>query len=213
MKILITGGAGFIGSALIRHFINNTNHKVLNLDKLSYSGNLDSLKSVSSSSNYFFKKIDICNKRLVEKVFKTFQPEIIMHLAAESHVDRSIIRSNEFIQTNIFGTYNLLETSRRYWRELGESRKKKFRFHHVSTDEVYGELKNKFDFFNEETSYKPNSPYSASKASSDHLVRAWGRTYNLPFVLSNCSNNYGPYQVNHKLALLLQCFFFHYFRQ
>lgn len=199
MKILITGGAGFIGSALIRHFINNTNHKVLNLDKLSYSGNLDSLKSVSSSSNYFFKKIDICNKRLVEKVFKTFQPEIIMHLAAESHVDRSIIRSNEFIQTNIFGTYNLLETSRRYWRELGESRKKKFRFHHVSTDEVYGELKNKFDFFNEETSYKPNSPYSASKASSDHLVRAWGRTYNLPFVLSNCSNNYGPYQFPEKL--------------
>ncbi len=199
MKILITGGAGFIGSALIRHFINNTNHKVLNLDKLSYSGNLNSLKSVSSSSNYFFKKIDICNKRLVEKVFKTFQPEIIMHLAAESHVDRSIIRSNEFIQTNIFGTYNLLETSRRYWRELSESRKKKFRFHHVSTDEVYGELKNKFDFFNEETSYKPNSPYSASKASSDHLVRAWGRTYNLPFVLSNCSNNYGPYQFPEKL--------------
>lgn len=199
MKILITGGAGFIGSALIRHFINKTDHKVLNIDKLSYSGNLLSLESISSSANYFFKKIDICNMRLVQKVFKNFQPEIIIHLAAESHVDRSINRPHEFIQTNILGTYSLLETSRRYWEELSRSRKKKFRFHHVSTDEVYGELQNKFDLFNEDTSYKPNSPYSASKASSDHLVRAWGRTYNLPFVLSNCSNNYGPYQFPEKL--------------
>jgi dTDP-glucose 4,6-dehydratase len=199
LKILVTGGAGFIGSALIRYFINKTNHKILNLDKLSYSGNLKSLQSVALSSNYVFKKIDICNVKLVEKIFKNFQPDIIMHLAAESHVDRSILESKEFIQTNILGTYNLLETSRRYWNELTFNRKKKFRFHHISTDEVYGELQNKYDLFNEKTSYKPNSPYSASKASSDHLVRAWGRTYNLPFVLSNCSNNYGPYQFPEKL--------------
>ena len=199
MKILVTGGAGFIGSALIRHFINETNHKILNLDKLSYSGNLKSLQSVALSSNYVFKKIDICNVKLVEKIFKSFQPDIIMHLAAESHVDRSIVESKEFIQTNILGTYNLLETSRRYWNELTVNKKKKFRFHHISTDEVYGELHNKYELFNEKTSYKPNSPYSASKASSDHLVRAWGRTYNLPFVISNCSNNYGPYQFPEKL--------------
>jgi dTDP-glucose 4,6-dehydratase len=199
LKILITGGAGFIGSALIRYFINKTNHKILNLDKLSYSGNLKSLQSVALSSNYVFKKIDICNVKLVEKIFKSFQPDIIMHLAAESHVDRSILKSKEFIQTNILGTYNLLETSRRYWNELTVNKKKKFRFHHISTDEVYGELHNKYELFNEKTSYKPNSPYSASKASSDHLVRAWGRTYNLPFVISNCSNNYGPYQFPEKL--------------
>ncbi len=199
MKILVTGGAGFIGSALIRHFINETNHKILNLDKLSYSGNLKSLQPVALSSNYVFKKIDICNGKLVEKIFKSFQPDIIMHLAAESHVDRSILKSMEFIQTNILGTYNLLEISRRYWNELTVNKKKKFRFHHISTDEVYGELHNKYELFNEKTSYKPNSPYSASKASSDHLVRAWGRTYNLPFVISNCSNNYGPYQFPEKL--------------
>jgi dTDP-glucose 4,6-dehydratase len=199
LKILVTGGAGFIGSALIRYFINKTNHKILNLDKLSYSGNLKSLQSVALSSNYVFKKIDICNVKLVEKIFKSFQPDIIMHLAAESHVDRSIVESKEFIQTNILGTYNLLETSRRYWNELTVNKKKKFRFHHISTDEVYGELHNKYELFNEKTSYKPNSPYSASKASSDHLVRAWGRTYNLPFVISNCSNNYGPYQFPEKL--------------
>jgi dTDP-glucose 4,6-dehydratase len=143
LKILVTGGAGFIGSALIRHFINETNHKILNLDKLSYSGNLKSLQSVALSSNYVFKKIDICNVKLVEKIFKSFQPDIIMHLAAESHVDRSIVESKEFIQTNILGTYNLLETSRRYWNELTVNKKKKFRFHHISTDEVYGELHNK----------------------------------------------------------------------
>jgi dTDP-glucose 4,6-dehydratase len=199
LKILVTGGAGFIGSALIRHFINETNHKILNLDKLSYSGNLKSLQPVALSSNYVFKKIDICNGKLVEKIFKSFQPDIIMHLAAESHVDRSILKSMEFIQTNILGTYNLLEISRRYWNELTVNKKKKFRFHHISTDEVYGELHNKYELFNEKTSYKPNSPYSASKASSDHLVRAWGRTYNLPFVISNCSNNYGPYQFPEKL--------------
>lgn len=199
MKILITGGAGFIGSSLIRHFINKTNHKILNLDKLSYSGNLKSLQSIALSSNYLFKKVDICNFKLVEKNFKNFQPDIVMHLAAESHVDRSILKSKEFIYTNILGTYNLLEISRRYWNELCIKRKKRFRFHHISTDEVYGELHNKYDLFNEKTSYKPNSPYSASKASSDHLVRAWGRTYNLPFVISNCSNNYGPYQYPEKL--------------
>ena len=199
MKILVTGGAGFIGSALIRYFINKTKHKILNLDKLSYSGNLKSLQPVALSSNYVFKKIDICNGKLVEKIFKSFQPDIIMHLAAESHVDRSILKSKEFIYTNILGTYNLLEISRRYWNELSINRKKRFRFHHISTDEVYGELHNKYDLFNEKTSYKPNSPYSASKASSDHLVRAWGRTYNLPFVISNCSNNYGPYQFPEKL--------------
>lgn len=199
MKILITGGAGFIGSALIRHFINKTNHKILNLDKLSYSGNLASLQSIALSSNYLFKKVDICDVKLVEKNFKNFQPDIIMHLAAESHVDRSILKSKEFIYTNILGTYNLLEISRRYWNELSTNRKKKFRFHHISTDEVYGELRNKYDLFNEKTSYKPNSPYSASKASSDHLVRAWGHTYNFPFVISNCSNNYGPYQFPEKL--------------
>lgn len=199
MKILITGGAGFIGSALIRYFINKTNHKILNLDKLSYSGNLKSLQSIALSSNYLFKKVDICDVKLVEKNFKNFQPDIIMHLAAESHVDRSILKSKEFIYTNILGTYNLLEISRRYWNELSINRKKIFRFHHISTDEVYGELHNKYDLFNEKTSYKPNSPYSASKASSDHLVRAWGRTYNLPFVISNCSNNYGPYQFPEKL--------------
>ncbi len=199
MKILVTGGAGFIGSALIRYFINKTNYKILNIDKLSYSGNLKSLESVSLSSCYFFKKVDICNYKIVEKIFKNFQPDIIMHLAAESHVDRSILKSKKFIQTNILGTYNLLEISRKYWNELVSNRKKKFRFHHISTDEVYGELHNKYELFNEKTSYKPNSPYSASKASSDHLVRAWGRTYNLPFVISNCSNNYGPYQFPEKL--------------
>jgi dTDP-glucose 4,6-dehydratase len=199
LKILITGGAGFIGSALIRYFINKTNHKILNLDKLSYSGNLKSLQSIALSSNYLFKKVDICDVKLVEKNFKNFQPDIIMHLAAESHVDRSILKSKEFIYTNILGTYNLLEISRRYWNELSINRKKIFRFHHISTDEVYGELHNKYELFNEKTSYKPNSPYSASKASSDHLVRAWGRTYNLPFVISNCSNNYGPYQFPEKL--------------
>jgi dTDP-glucose 4,6-dehydratase len=199
LRILVTGGAGFIGSTLIKYIIKKTNHEIFNIDKLSYAANLKSLSPVSHSKKYNFKKVDICNLKLLNKIFRNFRPQIVMNLAAESHVDRSIIKSNEFIKTNILGTHTLLEVSKKYFNELTNSQKKKFRFHHISTDEVYGELENKSDLFNEETSYRPNSPYSASKASSDHLVRAWGRTYNLPFVISNCSNNYGPYQFPEKL--------------
>jgi len=199
MKFLITGGAGFIGSAVIRHLTFDSDHKVLNLDKLTYAGNLESLASVASSDRYQFIQADICDADALKKIFNDFRPDIIMHLAAESHVDRSIDGPAEFIQTNIVGTYQLLEVSRAYWQSLSGDKQSRFRFHHVSTDEVYGDLEVTSDLFLETTSYKPSSPYSASKASSDHLVRAWYRTYGLPIVITNCSNNYGPYQFPEKL--------------
>jgi dTDP-glucose 4,6-dehydratase len=202
-KFLITGGAGFIGSALIRHIINKTKHRVLNIDKLTYAGNLDSLKQIDKCNRYFFKKIDICNKKKVKKIIFNYKPNIVIHLAAESHVDRSIDGPQEFINTNILGTYNLLEVTRNYFMNLKGSKKKNFIFHHVSTDEVYGDLKKKKNFFTEKTPYAPNSPYSASKASSDHLVRAWHRTFKLPIIITNCSNNYGPYQFPEKLIPLI----------
>ena len=199
MKILITGGAGFIGSAVIRHLISNTEHTVLNIDKLTYAGNLDSLDIVAGSPRYYFSKTDICDYKALNKIFSDFQPEIVIHLAAESHVDRSIDSPSLFIKTNIVGTYNLLEVARGYWLKLSEKQKSSFRFHHVSTDEVYGDLDGVSDLFTEVTPYAPSSPYSASKASSDHLVRAWHRTYGLPVVLTNCSNNYGPFHFPEKL--------------
>lgn len=199
--ILVTGGAGFIGSALIRFLINETSHKVVNLDKLTYAGNLESLDSVSSSPRYTFLKGDICDKELVNSVFREHKPAIVMHLAAESHVDRSITDASDFIQTNVIGTYTLLEAARSFYNELDDVSASNFRFHHISTDEVYGDLGPE-GFFTEETSYKPSSPYSASKASSDHLVRAWGRTYGLPIVVTNCSNNYGPFHYPEKLIPL-----------
>ena len=198
-KILITGGAGFIGSALIRHIIGDTKHSVVNIDKLTYSGNLESLKAVESSQYYTFEQVDICNENELEKVFKKNQPDIIIHLAAESHVDRSIDGPSEFIQTNIIGTFTLLEQSKNYWQSLKGDKKNNFRFLHVSTDEVYGDLEGTTDYFSEDTAYDPSSPYSASKASSDHLVRAWHRTYGLPVLITNCSNNYGPCQFPEKL--------------
>lgn len=202
MKIVVTGGAGFIGSALIRYLINETNHDVINLDKLTYAGNLESLASVSSSKRYSFVQLDICDQQGVDKVLNEYQPELIMHLAAESHVDRSIDGPAEFIQTNIVGTFTLLSAARQYWDSLPTDKKDNFRFHHISTDEVYGDL-NETDLFTEETPYAPSSPYSASKASSDHLVRAWHRTYGLPVILTNCSNNYGPYHFPEKLIPLV----------
>lgn len=203
MKILVTGGAGFIGSAVIRHIIKNTQDSVINLDKLTYAGNLDSLTSISDSERYSFEQVDICNADELKRVFAEHQPDAIMHLAAESHVDRSIDGPAEFIQTNIVGTYNLLEVARAYWTTLPESRKQVFRFHHISTDEVYGDLEGTTDLFTETTAYAPSSPYSASKASSDHLVRAWQRTYGLPTLITNCSNNYGPYHFPEKLIPLV----------
>jgi len=203
MKYLITGGAGFIGSAVIRHLIQDLNQEVINVDKLTYAGNLESLESVSNSPLYTFEQVDICNSEELQRVFKQHQPDKIMHLAAESHVDRSIDGPAEFIQTNIVGTYNLLDISKKYWAILPKQRKMIFRFHHISTDEVYGDLAGTDDLFTEDTPYAPSSPYSASKASSDHLVRAWHRTYNLPTIITSCSNNYGPYQFPEKLIPLV----------
>lgn len=203
MKFIVTGGAGFIGSAVIRYIIKNTEHKVLNIDKLTYAGNLDSLLQIKNSDNYSFVNADICNRTIISNIFNEFKPDVIMHLAAESHVDRSIDGASEFIQTNIIGTYNLLEISKEYWLKQDEIKKNNFRFHHISTDEVYGDLDSKNDYFRENTPYAPSSPYSASKASSDHLVRAWNRTYGLPTVVTNCSNNYGPYHFPEKLIPLV----------
>lgn len=199
MKILVTGGAGFIGSAVIRHLVENTNHVVANVDKLTYAGNLDSVATVSNSDHYRFYQVDICDRAGLDKVFAEFQPDAVMHLAAESHVDRSIDGPADFIETNIVGTYTLLEAARSYWQGLPVERKDVFRFHHISTDEVYGDLHGTDDLFTETTPYAPSSPYSASKASSDHLVRAWQRTYGLPTLVTNCSNNYGPYHFPEKL--------------
>ena len=203
MKFLVTGGAGFIGSAVIRHLIQNTDHEVVNLDKLTYAGNLQSLKEVEDSPRYAFEKVDICDGPEVRRVFETHKPDVVMHLAAESHVDRSIDGPGEFIQTNIFGTYTMLEEARRYYKSLEGEKKARFRFHHISTDEVYGDLEGTDDLFTEETCYAPSSPYSASKAGSDHLVRAWQRTYGLPTIVTNCSNNYGPYHFPEKLIPLM----------
>ena len=194
MKFLITGGAGFIGSAVIRHLIEYTDHSVINVDKLTYAGNLESLNACSNSNKYSFNKIDICNEKDVFEILSIEQPNVVMHLAAESHVDKSIDRPDEFIKTNILGTYNLLEATRKL-----TSKGIEVLFHHISTDEVFGDLDDHSTPFHEETSYDPSSPYSASKASSDHLVRSWGRTFNIPFVITNCSNNYGPYQFPEKL--------------
>lgn len=201
-KIFVTGGAGFIGSALVRYLINKTGCSVLNFDKLTYAGNLESLKSIESNKRYQFVKGDICDQAFVTTILKSFKPDYIMHLAAESHVDRSIDGPGEFIQTNIVGTYALLEASRSYFSTLSDVGKKRFRFHHISTDEVYGDL-GETGLFTEETPYDPSSPYSASKAASDHLVRAWCRTFNLPVVVTNCSNNYGPYHFPEKLIPLV----------
>ena len=203
MRILVTGGAGFIGSALIRHLIQDTGHSVLNLDKLTYAGNLESLAEVHSSDRYQFLQADIADRERVSEALLEFQPDAIMHLAAESHVDRSIDGPAEFIQTNIVGTYQLLEAARAYWQTLPVERREAFRFHHISTDEVYGDLHGVDDLFTETTPYAPSSPYSASKASSDHLVRAWQRTYGLPVLITNCSNNYGPYHFPEKLIPLV----------
>ncbi|MEZ8059816.1 dTDP-glucose 4,6-dehydratase [Vibrio splendidus] len=203
MKLLVTGGAGFIGSAVIRHIIENTSDSVVNVDKLTYAGNLESLSSVADDDRYVFEQVDICNRAELERVFADHKPDALMHLAAESHVDRSIDGPAAFIETNVVGTYTLLESVRTYWNDLEPKKKASFRFHHISTDEVYGDLEGTDDLFTEKTSYEPSSPYSASKASSDHLVRAWLRTYGLPTIVTNCSNNYGPYHFPEKLIPLM----------
>lgn len=199
MKILVTGGAGFIGSAVIRYILAETGDEVLNVDLLTYAGNLSSLPAAIDNPGYQFSQTDICDQEALSRLFSSFQPDAVMHLAAESHVDRSIDGPGAFIQTNVVGTYSLLQAALDYWRSLPGDRASEFRFHHISTDEVYGDLHGKHEMFTEETSYKPSSPYSASKAASDHLVRAWGRTYGLPVLITNCSNNYGPYHFPEKL--------------
>jgi dTDP-glucose 4,6-dehydratase len=201
MKLLVTGGAGFIGSAVVRHFAGQSSVNVVNVDALTYAGNLDSLIAVAQAPNYTFVEADICDRNRLTRIFREHRPDAVMHLAAESHVDRSIDGSADFIRTNIQGTHTLLEVARAYWSELDKSYKERFRFHHVSTDEVYGELGEE-GAFTEETPYAPNSPYAATKASSDHLVRAWHRTYGMPTIVSNCSNNYGPFQFPEKLIPL-----------
>ena len=202
LRFLVTGGAGFIGSAVIRLLIRETEHHVMNVDKLTYAGNLESLSDITENARYSFENIDICDFEEISRIFGEYKPDVVMHLAAESHVDRSINGPADFIQTNINGTYTLLEVARQYWSVLEDNAKEQFRFHHISTDEVYGSL-GKTGLFTEETGYDPSSPYSASKASSDHLVRAWNRTYGLPVVITNCSNNYGPYQFPEKLIPLI----------
>jgi dTDP-glucose 4,6-dehydratase len=199
MKILVTGGAGFIGSSVIRNILSSTTHSVVNVDMLTYAGNLESLKDVKDSSNYYFENIDIRDESLIDGILNNHQPNLVMHLAAESHVDRSIDGPADFVTTNINGTFNLLEATRSYFEELTEPEQKQFRFHHISTDEVYGDLAGTNNLFTEHTPYSPSSPYSSSKAASDHLVRAWGRTYGLPVIITNCSNNYGPYHFPEKL--------------
>ena len=202
-KILVTGGAGFIGSAVVRHIIENTPDSVVNVDKLTYAGNLESLESVENNSRYTFEQVDICDAKALARVFEQHKPDAVMHLAAESHVDRSIDGPAAFIETNIVGTYTLLEVARAYWNTLSNEGKTAFRFHHISTDEVYGDLEGTDDLFTETTPYAPSSPYSASKASSDHLVRAWLRTYGLPTIVTTCSNNYGPFHFPEKLIPLM----------
>lgn len=203
MRYLVTGGAGFIGSSLIRHIIANTSSQVVNVDKLTYAGNLESLLEISESPRYAFRQVDIRDADELVRVFSRYQPDVVMHLAAESHVDRSIDGPAAFIETNIVGTYTLLEVARRFWIDLAEPRREAFRFLHVSTDEVFGDLGNSQARFTEETRYSPSSPYAASKASADHLVRAWRRTYGLPTLITNCSNNYGPYHYPEKMIPLM----------